>query len=97
MDMEQIKDKALDMGKKLLSGVFGLVKKTAETTLKLTGKAAGKAAGFAREKAGVVLHKTGEKVRAKASEQDGALLLLGLVFASLALLAFVLRAYGKKK
>ena len=90
MNFDMIKDKALDLGKKAADAALSLVKKTAETTLKLTGKAAGKAAGYAKEK-------TGEKVRAKAAEQDGALLLLGLVFASLALLAFVLRAYGRKK
>ncbi len=97
MDFDTIKDKALDLGRKAAGAALDLVKKTAETTLKLTGKAAGKAAGYAKEKAGVVLHKTGEKVRVKAAEQDSALLLLGLVFASLALLAFVLRAYGRRK
>ena len=97
MDMEAIKDKALDLGKKTLEVLGGAVKKTAETALQFTGKAAGKAAGFVKEKTGAAARRTGEKVRAKAAGQDGALLLLGLVFASLALLAFALRAYGRRR
>ncbi len=97
MDFEKVKDKALDLGKKAAGAALDLVEKAAEATLKFTGQTAGKAAGFVKEKAGAVAHKTGEKVREKAAEQDGLLLLLGLVFAGLALLAFVLHAYGRKK
>ena len=95
--MDMIAEKAYELGRKLLSGMFGLVKKTAASTLKLTGVAVGKTAGRAKNQAGIALHKTGDKVRAKAADRDSALLLLGLVFAGLALLAFALRAYGRKE
>ena len=81
---KQRKDKALDLGKKAAGAALDFVEKAAEATLKRTGKAAGKAAGYVKEKAGAVAQRTGEKVREKAAEQDGVLLLLGLVFAGLA-------------
>ena len=97
MNFEGIKSMARDAGKKLLDGALALVKTTAATTLELAGKAAGKAVGYAKNKAGSALHKTGAKVQEKASEQGGTLLLLGFVFAALALLMFLLRAYGRRR
>lgn len=96
MDMEKILDRTLDFGRKTAEKLRGFAKKTAESALHGTGKAAGKAVGFAKEKVGVVLHRTGEKVQSKAAQQQDTLLVLGFVFAALALLAFVLRAYGRK-
>ncbi|MBR4157545.1 MAG: hypothetical protein IKR07_01365 [Oscillospiraceae bacterium] len=97
MDLDKLKDKALDTGSRILQGLGSFAKKTANSVLEKTKTEAGKAAGFAKEKTFIVLHKTGEKVRSRAAEQQETLLVLGFVFAAFAILAFVLRAYGRRK
>ena len=96
MDLSNYTDKALDLGRKLLDGALDAGKKAAESALQLAGKAAGKASGYVRRKASDTAKRTGAAVKRKASEQSSALLLLGIVFSCLALLAFALRAYGRR-